>query len=188
MPCRCFNTLAYYLENAHEEFDQFLHEKAFGLYFQSPWVSRSTSLRSFRPLSTTVCDSSATGYMFLHSVMPSTPYDAARLSSLYPSSKNCARPSRTFYSPTAFPKETPKHPSSATKAAESTSTPTLRPQVRQPGHDPAHTAKATAGFGSQPRTRKSKILASSTERSHYSITPRREATFWTRTCGLEYTI
>lgn len=41
MPCRCFDTLAYHLENVHKELDQFLHERAFDLYFQSPWVSGS---------------------------------------------------------------------------------------------------------------------------------------------------
>ena len=44
MPCRCNNTLAYHLENLHEELDKFLHERAFDLYFQSPWVSGSHML------------------------------------------------------------------------------------------------------------------------------------------------
>lgn len=55
MPCHCFNTLAYHLENVHKQLDQFLQERAFDLYFQSPWYLVPTSLRSWRPLSTTVC-------------------------------------------------------------------------------------------------------------------------------------
>jgi hypothetical protein len=31
-------------ENLHKELDQFLHERAFDLYFQSPWVSGSPIL------------------------------------------------------------------------------------------------------------------------------------------------
>jgi hypothetical protein len=41
MPCRCFDTLAYHLGIVHKELDDFLHERAFDLYFQSPWVSGS---------------------------------------------------------------------------------------------------------------------------------------------------
>ena len=44
MPCRCYNTLAYHLGSVHEELDKFLHERAFDLYFQSPWVSGSHML------------------------------------------------------------------------------------------------------------------------------------------------
>ena len=41
MPCRCYQTLAFHLENFQLDLKAFLQEKCFDLYFQSPWVSAS---------------------------------------------------------------------------------------------------------------------------------------------------
>ena len=41
MPCRCCQTLAFHLENVRQDFEAFLQERRFDLYFQSPWVCGS---------------------------------------------------------------------------------------------------------------------------------------------------
>lgn len=41
MPCRCYQTLAFHLENLESDLKIFLQEKCFDLYFQSAWVSGS---------------------------------------------------------------------------------------------------------------------------------------------------
>ena len=41
MPCRCDDTLAFHLEVWELELKDFIREKCFDLYFQSPWVSGS---------------------------------------------------------------------------------------------------------------------------------------------------
>ena len=44
MPCRCYQTLAYHLGNLEVDMKEFLQQKCFDLYFQSPWVSASHML------------------------------------------------------------------------------------------------------------------------------------------------
>lgn len=50
MPCRCYHTLAFHLENLYLDVVAFLREKAFDLYFQSPWVSGSHVLEMLETL------------------------------------------------------------------------------------------------------------------------------------------
>ncbi len=50
MPCRCYHTLAFHLENVHLDFIAFLQEKRFDLYFQSPWVCGSHVLEMLETL------------------------------------------------------------------------------------------------------------------------------------------
>ena len=50
MPCRCPQTLAFHLGNLENDFKQFLQEKCFDLYFQSPWVSGSHILEMHETL------------------------------------------------------------------------------------------------------------------------------------------
>ncbi|KAL9099637.1 MAG: hypothetical protein Q9163_004889 [Psora crenata] len=44
MPCRCPGTLAYHLENLHQDFTAFLQARMFDFYSQSPWVCGSQIL------------------------------------------------------------------------------------------------------------------------------------------------
>src|SRR5436305_7196859 len=80
-------------ETLHKQLDQFLHERAFDLYFQSPWVSDSHILEIMET-------SFYNGLRFLNYLLYVTSlwhvYNALRsytALSLYPSSKSCARPS-----------------------------------------------------------------------------------------------
>lgn len=50
MPCRCYQTLAFHLENLESDLKAFLQEKCFDLYFQSPWVSGSHVLEMHETL------------------------------------------------------------------------------------------------------------------------------------------
>ena len=50
MPCRCCHTLAFHLENIQLDFQAFVKEKVFDLYFQSPWVSGSHILEMMETL------------------------------------------------------------------------------------------------------------------------------------------
>ncbi|KAI9880764.1 MAG: hypothetical protein M1830_000653 [Pleopsidium flavum] len=50
MPCRCCHTLAFHLEDLHFDFQAFVQEKVFDLYFQSPWVSGSHVLEMMETL------------------------------------------------------------------------------------------------------------------------------------------
>ena len=50
MPCRCPQTLAFHLGNLEKDFKEFLQEKCFDLYFQSPWISGSHILEMHETL------------------------------------------------------------------------------------------------------------------------------------------
>ena len=50
MPCRCYQTLAYHLQNLETDLQAFLQEKCFDLYFPSPWVSGSHMLEMHETL------------------------------------------------------------------------------------------------------------------------------------------
>ena len=50
MPCRCYQTLAFHLENLEVDLKAFLQERCFDLYFQSPWVSGSHLLEMHETL------------------------------------------------------------------------------------------------------------------------------------------
>lgn len=50
MPCRCCHTLAFHLENIQLDFQTFVKERVFDLYFQSPWVSGSHMLEMLETL------------------------------------------------------------------------------------------------------------------------------------------
>jgi hypothetical protein len=50
MPCRCCHSLAFYLENIQLDFQAFVKERIFDLYFQSPWVSGSHMLEMLETL------------------------------------------------------------------------------------------------------------------------------------------
>lgn len=38
MPCRCYRTLAFHLDSLQSQLKDFLEERNFGLFFQSPWI------------------------------------------------------------------------------------------------------------------------------------------------------
>lgn len=50
MPCRCYQTLAFHLQNLELDLKAFLQERCFDLYFQSPWVSGSHILEMHETL------------------------------------------------------------------------------------------------------------------------------------------
>ena len=50
MPCRCYQTLAFHIENLELDFKAFIQERCFDLYFQSPWVSGSHLLEMHETL------------------------------------------------------------------------------------------------------------------------------------------
>ncbi|KAI9657477.1 MAG: hypothetical protein M1821_003159 [Bathelium mastoideum] len=50
MPCRCPDTLAFYLEKLYTDLTQFLKAKEFDFYFQSPWVSGSHTMEILEAL------------------------------------------------------------------------------------------------------------------------------------------
>jgi hypothetical protein len=123
-PCHCFNTSAYHLQNVRKVLDQSLYERAFDLYFQSPWVSGSHIVET---METSFYYSLRLFNCLLYVPSLCHVYNALRRCTIFESISLLEELYKTFKDilfPCGLPGETSKHLLSATKTADFASTST----------------------------------------------------------------